>query len=231
MLSSLALQTAAAIYLAVVSITVVQDSSSSVQDLLTNRVFVNVVISSVATFGVYTLASVLFLDPWHMVTSLLQYVLLAPTFVNILTIYAFANIHDVSWGTKGSDTVSTDLGVVVAGQGANKDQVEVALPTDAKDLDSNYTDAIHVLSTKPVKESRPIDAEQRQRDYYQGMRTRIVTIWALTNGGLGIAILHIGSNNVRLIYMGFLLYSVAVLAVFRLLGSIVYLIKRLLSGE
>ncbi len=48
----------------------------------------------------------------HMVTSIIQYLLLAPTFVNVISIYAFANINDISWGTKGSDKVMTDLGVV-----------------------------------------------------------------------------------------------------------------------
>jgi len=38
-----------------------------------------------------------------MFTSLLQYLLLAPSFTNILNVYAFCNLHDVSWGTKGSD--------------------------------------------------------------------------------------------------------------------------------
>lgn len=29
--------------------------------------------------------------------------LLAPSFTNVLNVYAFCNLHDVSWGTKGSD--------------------------------------------------------------------------------------------------------------------------------
>jgi cellulose synthase/poly-beta-1,6-N-acetylglucosamine synthase-like glycosyltransferase len=27
--------------------------------------------------------------------------LLAPSFTNVLNVYAFCNLHDVSWGTKG----------------------------------------------------------------------------------------------------------------------------------
>lgn len=38
-----------------------------------------------------------------MFTSLIQYLLIAPSFTNILNVYAFCNLHDVSWGTKGSD--------------------------------------------------------------------------------------------------------------------------------
>jgi chitin synthase len=33
----------------------------------------------------------------------------------------FANVHDMSWGTKGDNKVNTDLGVVSAGKGENKD--------------------------------------------------------------------------------------------------------------
>jgi len=38
-----------------------------------------------------------------MFSSFPQYMLLAPSFTNVLNVYAFCNLHDVSWGTKGSD--------------------------------------------------------------------------------------------------------------------------------
>lgn len=46
----------------------------------------------VATFGIYLLSSLLYRDPWHMVTCLLQYLLLAPSFTNVLNTYAFCNL-------------------------------------------------------------------------------------------------------------------------------------------
>lgn len=45
-----------------------------------------------------------------MLTSFVQYLLLLPSYVNILLIYAFCNLHDVSWGTKGDNGASKDLG-------------------------------------------------------------------------------------------------------------------------
>jgi chitin synthase len=45
-----------------------------------------------------------------MLTSFIQYLLLLPSYVNILLIYAFCNLHDVSWGTKGDNGASKDLG-------------------------------------------------------------------------------------------------------------------------
>lgn len=35
-------------------------------------------------------------DPWHMFSSFLQYLCLAPSFTNVLNVYAFCNLHDVS---------------------------------------------------------------------------------------------------------------------------------------
>jgi chitin synthase len=63
--------------------------------------FRDLVISVVTTYGVYLLSSLLHLDPWHCFTSMPSYLLLLPSYVNILMIYAFCNIHDTTWGTKG----------------------------------------------------------------------------------------------------------------------------------
>lgn len=221
--------TAAAVYLAVHSI-MTSEQTGSVANLVTDTTFINIVVSLAATYGVWLLSSLLFFEPWHMFTSIVQYLLMAPSFVNIISIYAFANIHDVSWGTKGSDTVATDLGVV-AGAGADKNQVEVAIPTEAKDIDQNYDDAVHMLATKPPKQEKKVDLDQKQKDYYATVRTNVVTVWAISNAALSVAILNVSSNSVRVTYMGFLLYSVAALAAFRMVGSMVYLIKRLFSGE
>jgi chitin synthase len=62
-----------------------------------------ILVALAATFGLYYVASFLYLDPWHMFTSFGQYLLLMSSYINILMVYAFSNWHDVSWGTKGSD--------------------------------------------------------------------------------------------------------------------------------
>lgn len=63
--------------------------------LLSQPEFQSVVISLLATYGLYIIASLLYLDPWHMITSFSQYLFMLPTYVNILNVYAFCNIHDV----------------------------------------------------------------------------------------------------------------------------------------
>lgn len=63
------------------------------------------------------------------------------------------------------------LGTVTTGKTS---QVEAEVPTDEKDLDTLYEDAIHVLNSKPPKvESKP-DAGTKQEDYYRTFRTKYV---------------------------------------------------------
>lgn len=78
----------------------------------------------------------------------------------------------MSWGTKGDNKVSTDLGAVETSK--NKNEVEVNVPTQDADINAAYEDAIHVLNTKPPKvESKP-DASTQQEDYYRTFRTKCV---------------------------------------------------------
>ena len=222
--------TGAALYLAVDSImNATGPGGQGTSELLTDRVFINIVVSLAATFGLWLLASIMFFEPWHMFTSIIQNLLMAPSFVNVISIYAFANINDISWGTKGSDKVMTDLGVV---GGAGQNQVELAIPTESKDINDAYDDAVQLLATKAPKEKGASrDKETKQKDYYATVRTNVVLCWSLSNAALAVAILNVSSASTRSTYMGFLLYSVAGLAFFRLCGSTAYLIKRLFSGE
>ena len=116
---------------------------------------------------------------------------MAPSYIAVLNVYAvrllfcflldellisttqFANVHDVSWGTKGDNKVSTDLGVVSVGKGPNKNEVEVAVPTAETDINAAYEDAIHVLSTKPPKAEQKVDPATQQEDYYKTFRTNV----------------------------------------------------------
>jgi chitin synthase len=122
-----------------------------------------------------------------MITSFVQYLLMAPSYIAVLNVYAFANVHDVSWGTKGDNKVSTDLGTVTAA-GKNKNEVEVVVPTEQKDINAAYEDALHVLSEKPPKAEQHRDASTKQEDYYRNFRTNVLLAWTLSNGLLGAVV-------------------------------------------
>jgi len=208
----------------------------STTSLFANAIFRNIVLSLLATLGLYVLASLIFFEPWHMITSFVQYVLMAPSYIAVLNVYAFANVHDVSWGTKGDNKVSTDLGVVTAGK--NKNEVEVSVPTAETDINAAYEDAIHVLSTKPPKADDKPDPQTEQEDYYKSFRTNVLLAWTLSNGLLAAIIVTAtgkaadkGAHATVNGYMAFILFSVAGLAFIRFLGSTTYMLVRLFAGE
>ena len=45
--------------------------------------------SIIITYGSWAASSLLAFDPWHMITSMLQYLLLSPFYVNLLNMYVF----------------------------------------------------------------------------------------------------------------------------------------------
>ncbi|KAG1844434.1 chitin synthase [Suillus tomentosus] len=214
---------------------VAQSEGRAIQasDLLSNSIFRDVVVSLAATLGLYFMASLIFFEPWHMITSFIQYLLMAPSYIAVLNVYAFANVHDVSWGTKGDNKVSTDLGVVSAGKGDNKNEVEVAVPTAETDINAAYEDAIHVLSSKPPKEDSKPDPATQQEDYYKTFRTNVLLVWTLSNALLAAAIITTSSSGSAGVtgYMTFILFSVAGLAFVRFIGSTTYMLVRLFAGE
>nr|ABB70407.1 hypothetical class II chitin synthase [Puccinia graminis f. sp. tritici] len=212
----------------------------TVADIFANRIFRNIVLSLVATFGLWLIASFMFFEPWHMFTSFAQYILMSPSFINVINVYAFCNVHDVSWGTKGDNKVETDLGVVKAAEDGKTGKVDITVPTDEKDINAAYDDACHVLSNKPPPEKETIDAETKMTDSYRNIRTNVVLAWALMNGALVAVILSTkaGSNisqdgdSAKVnTYMTFLLYSVFGLSFVKFVGTTMYLVQFIFTGK
>ncbi|KAH7171487.1 class 2 chitin synthase [Dactylonectria macrodidyma] len=182
-----------------------------------NNVFTNLIVSILSTIGMYFIMSIMYLDPWHMVTSAAQYFILLPSYICTLQVYAFCNTHDVTWGTKGDNVMKTDLGGAV-GQGQT---VELEMPSEQLDIDSGYDEALRNLRDRLEVAESPISEAQMQEDYYKSVRTYMVLSWMICNGILGMAVSEIysskgiGDNY----YLKFILWSVASLAVFRAIGS------------
>ncbi|KAF9994412.1 Chitin synthase, class 1 [Entomortierella chlamydospora] len=231
-----------AIYMTISGIERVQDQIAVMQNqtdvsmstaslYFENPMFTNTVISLVSTYGLYFFASFLFLEPWHMFHSFLQYLFMLPSYVNILNVYAFCNIHDISWGTKGDTSVATDLGVA---KKTAEGGVEVSVPTDTHDINNAYDEAVASLSVKTVELKKHRDAKTKQEDYYREIRTRVLLAWILSNALLVALITStiFGSfKKTSTIYLGIILWSVAGLALFRFFGSVTYMILRLFNGR
>jgi len=164
-----------------------------------------------------------------MFSSFFQYLCLAPSFTNVLNVYAFCNLHDVSWGTKGSDKAEA-LPSVSSKKGKNE---EGAVVQDTErmqeDLDAVFKEtvnrAVTKLNVKEVPEKPSLDDQNRT------FRTRLVVFWMLTNAGLAVAIENINGlpstnasedeANLRQkqnIYFAFILYSTFGLSAVRFAG-------------
>ncbi|KAI0066085.1 glycosyltransferase family 2 protein [Artomyces pyxidatus] len=198
--------------------------------------------SIIVTYGVYTFASFLAFDPWHMFTSFIPYLLLSPTYINILNIYAFSNLDDISWGTKEDTTVDNDLGVVVQDVHMRVDVEMLAEAADANDL---YEEAIQNLKHRtPVYRGNgtvsEAEKEQAARDYYAGVRTNVLLAWVMSNALLLVGILGGGQSTTTFApgggitaakaYMTFVLAFVGLTSIIRFLGSTFYLVARVFTG-
>ncbi|CAG8456375.1 2031_t:CDS:2 [Gigaspora margarita] len=134
---------------------------SNIQEALKIVAFLDIVISVALTFLLYLFSSFIYLEPWHMFSCLVQYLLLVPSYINILMIYTFCNTHDVSWGTKG-DNINT--GVL-----QNKDEqktikIEIDYIED-NDIGAKYDKIIHELKNK-TNDKQHRNAVIKKDDYY-----------------------------------------------------------------
>lgn len=237
----------AAVYISVraIQVDIADTKNFSVGELFKNKIFYTLIVSLMSTYGIWLIASVLMFDPWHMLTSLVQYMLLTPTFTNILNVYAFCNTHDISWGTKGDDKPD-ELPSISTKDGQGKTD----LP-DEGDLNAQYERELQAFARKPVKEVKPLTAAQldeKQQDYYRGVRTVVVLFWMITNFALIAVVLSaaglekIGTKKSTssdlttsettktTIYMAVVLYSVAALSGFKFLGAMWFLVVRMFRG-
>ncbi|RSL77624.1 Chitin synthase 2 [Fusarium floridanum] len=192
-----------------------------------NNVFTNLIVSILSTMGMYFIMSVIYLDPWHMITSSAQYFILLPSYICTLQVYAFCNTHDVTWGTKGDNVMKTDLGGAV-GKG---ETVELDMPSEQLDIDSGYDEALRNLRDRLEVPETPMSEAQMQEDYYKSVRTYLVLTWMICNGILGMAVSEIysakgiGENY----YLRFILWAVASLAVFRAIGSTTFAVLNVVN--
>lgn len=216
----------------------IQEGKMTLAELPHNQVFLYLIVSLMSTYLLYFIVSFLFFDPWHMFTSFIQYLLMTPTYINILNVYAFCNTHDITWGTKGDDKAEALPSAKVKADG----KVDVTIPTDDGDLNHQYNAELASISKKAPVEKRVFSASEKQEDYYKGFRSAVVLVWVGCNIALCALILNTGgsteltlgsassSSSKSTIYMGVVLWSVAALSAFRFVGAMWFLVVRIFRG-
>lgn len=191
-----------------------------------------ILIALAATFGLYFVASFMYLDPWHMFTSFGQYLILMTSYINILMVYAFSNWHDVSWGTKGADKADALPSAQTQKASDGKATVieEVDLPQ--ADIDSQFEQTVKRALTPYIAPKE--DDKKSLEDSYKSFRTRLVTFWIFSN-----ALLAVGITSDNFDKFGFtssatsrtanffraLLWATAALSLVRFLGCVWFLGK------
>ncbi|KII94830.1 glycosyltransferase family 2 protein [Plicaturopsis crispa FD-325 SS-3] len=193
------------------------------------------VAAMVSTFGIYLFASVLYRDPWHMFSSFPQYLCLAMSFTNVLNVYAFCNLHDVSWGTKGSDKEEALPSVSSKKKGDSAPVVEDTARVQ-EDVDAAFKETVTRAVTKVVVKEVP--EKPTMDDQNKTFRTRLVAFWMISNAGLAVAIENINGletdtdaseaalHKKQNAYFAFILYSTLGLSSIRFFGCLFYFFKR-----
>ena len=247
----------ASIFITVRSIQIeTADNAFQFSDLFKNTLFSTLIVSLLSTYVLWFVISFLFFDPWHLFTCVshinlnerrislidikfVQYLLLTPTYINILNVYAFCNTHDITWGTKGDDKAEKLPSANLKPGG----KVDVAIPQDDGDLNAQYDAEMRKIAQKAPKEKKVVGEAERQEDYYKGFRSAVVLVWMFCNFALAAVVLSAGGlSRVKVgdsqdietqrskIYLGVVLWSVAALSLFRFIGAVWFLIVRLFRG-
>ncbi|KAG2733275.1 hypothetical protein G9P44_004265 [Scheffersomyces stipitis] len=227
----------AALFMAIHSIQEIYRSHTKITVALfiQNSQFRDLVVATSSTYALYFLASFLYFEPWHMFTSFVQYILLSPSYVNVLNIYAFCNIDDISWGTKG-DTGGASLGEAKLREDGTFD---VSIPILKEEINQSYLNQLEKIKNPWVEN----DSKQAtsNEDYYAFIRSMTVLIWMITNFIIVAIVLETGGFNQfesatglqvekdkrAKVFLTVVLWMVAFMALFRFIGCVLYLIQRL----
>ncbi|KAI8620208.1 chitin synthase-domain-containing protein [Chytriomyces sp. MP71] len=199
--------------------------------------FRDIIISMATVYGAYFISSLLFFDAGHCVTCIIQYMFLLPTYVNVFMVYAFCNIHDVSWGTKGDNKPEAINAVKPLTTADGKTVAMVEVPDDVDTLWEEVKERLdHQALLHSAKQGAPpptVDKQTQHDDFFKQFRTRVVLLWVLSN--MILVFVFTNSSILALIYpayllnssvnpyLTFLFWSVTAMAVFRFIFSVIYI--------
>lgn len=67
-----------------------------------------VLFAACASTFVTVVCSIIHGQFFSVIPTLIQYLFMLPTFMNIFIIYSFCNVHDVTWGTRDSNLINNE---------------------------------------------------------------------------------------------------------------------------
>jgi len=200
--------------------TLLKEKNATVVSVYLGSTYGPIFAGLLGTFGVYFVSSFLALDPWHLFHSFPQYLLVAPSFTNILNVYAFCNLQDVSWGTKGSDKADALPSVksnTEKGEGAT---VETSAH-EQEDVDTQFKATV-VRAVAPFKNVEQVEVPTMD-DENKTFRTRFISVWLFANVILSVAISKL-NLPARTVYFQIILWTTFGLSAVRFTGFLYYLL-------
>lgn len=236
----------AAIYMAVKAIEDIYNEHKNdftFSIIFTEARFRDLIVATSSTYLLYFIGSFMFLEPYHMFTSFIQYLLLSPAYINVLNIYAFCNIHDISWGTKGV-SAATDLGIAKSAHD-NDNELELLIPITRKQINTAYNKLYEKFTEKTVHTVTTISEEEKDTFYFALVRSMTVLTWMASNFIIVALVTETGGlyqftpddisgttylpNKRTTVFLTIILWLVAFMALFRFVGAVFYLIGRFLD--
>lgn len=150
-----------------------------------------VLITLLSTYGAHLVASLLYMDPLHVLTSTWAYFAGTTCSSNILMVYAFCNWHDVSIGTKVVDK-SESLPEVQTKKDEKSKFIE-ELDRPQIDIDTLFQATVKraLASFEAPLESSGKDVD----DLYKAFRTYLVLLWVFSNLVMVLCVMSTGISR------------------------------------
>eukprot|EP00475_Leptophrys_vorax_P011595 TRINITY_DN1815_c0_g1_i1.p1 TRINITY_DN1815_c0_g1~~TRINITY_DN1815_c0_g1_i1.p1 ORF type:complete len:855 (+),score=207.54 TRINITY_DN1815_c0_g1_i1:352-2565(+) len=148
---------------------------------------------------IYLISTVMYGELMSLFSSFLQYVFITPAFMVMFPIYSFANVHDISWGTKDLDQVQSN----------EKEKINAASLRD---------------EAERKKKLQALKAKTEAK--FLKFRSTLFCLWVFSNGFLVSVITQF---NIAMPFLCFLLYVIIFFNGMRLLGSITYFVLKKLT--
>ncbi|KAL3481557.1 chitin synthase-domain-containing protein [Aspergillus californicus] len=191
-----------------------------------------VLIALASTYGTYLIGSIIYCDPWHLITSSWAYFVGMPSTINIVNVYAFCNWHDVSWGTKGSDESSSLPSAQTKKSDNTKGNFVEEVDKPQSDIDTEFELTVRraLAEWKEPVEKKVVSLD----DSYKTFRTNLVLLWALSNSLLVLLINNATVSSLCLsttstvrtaMYFKAILWATSGLSIFRFIGALWFLMK------
>ncbi|RHZ42904.1 hypothetical protein DYB26_011526 [Aphanomyces astaci] len=161
----------------------------------------------VATLGVYFVAALVHCELHHVLFTIVQYLIMLPSTINILMIYAFCNLQDLSWGTKGLTDSS--------GHGSHGASIV------DKASSGSYKDLVAARKLKEAEAKQDAKKANDVKKNFEAFRSNLLMFWLLSNAALIIVCIYFVGANV---FLPSLFLFIALFNVTRLIGSISFVV-------